>query len=172
MNSKVTSGIANLIKTGVLTLADFPNASSAQSSSAGGIVSIQQIENLPKPAAEAIREVFRNGIRWAFISLIPWVGVAAIMSIFLSNITDPDFERKRLKKEEKKKRKEEQMAQGDEYATLGPKPKFKIYFGLGGLVVYIIQTIRWNKKKAEIDQRRAAEGMDGSTLGPMPTNPV
>jgi hypothetical protein len=56
-----------------------------------------------------------------------------------------------LKKEEEKKQKEEQKAQGDEYSTLGPKPTYKIYFGLIGLVVYGTQTIRWNKKKAEID---------------------
>ena len=156
MNVKVTSGIVSLIESGILNITDLPNAASIQSSSASGIVSIQQIDALPAPAAEAIRNVFRNGIRWAFISLIPWVGVAAIMSLFLSNICDPDCEeRERRKEERRKKEKEDLLAQGEDYTALGPKPTFKFYFGLTGMTWNIIKTREWNRNEGLDTQRRA-----------------
>lgn len=157
MNSKVTSGITDLIRTGILSISDFPNAQSAQSGSASGIVSIQQIEALPPQAVEAVRDIYRNAVRWAFISLIPWVGLTAIASLFLSNITDLDAERKRQENEEARKLRKELIENGDEYAILGPEPKYEVFTGGIGFVVYLVRLKWWQKKKAYIDRRRGAE---------------
>jgi len=96
MNAKVRTGIIELAKNGTLSLSDLAGVS--PSASASGVGSIQQIESLPGPASEAIRNVYRDGVRWAFISLIPWVAISAILSVFLSNIVDLDADKKRKAK--------------------------------------------------------------------------
>ena len=37
-----------------------------------------------------MKEAFRQGTRFAFISLIPWSAIAFILSVFLTKITDVD----------------------------------------------------------------------------------
>jgi hypothetical protein len=91
MNAKVSSGINELLRSGVLQSSSIDTSSH----SASGMASIQQIQNLPPATATAVREVFRNGVRWAFISLIPWVALAALSSFFLSKIVDPDAEKRK-----------------------------------------------------------------------------
>jgi hypothetical protein len=53
-----------------------------------GLISIQSIDAFPQDLQDLVRNAFRNGTRWAFISLIPWAGVA----VFLSKIPDSDEE--------------------------------------------------------------------------------
>lgn len=68
------------------------SASDAQaiSSAANGadVSSVQSIDSFPPELQAVVRDAFREGSRWAFISLIPWAGVAVISSLFLSNIKD------------------------------------------------------------------------------------
>ena len=37
-----------------------------------------------------VRDAFRQGTRWAFISLVPWAGLAFVASLFLARIPDAD----------------------------------------------------------------------------------
>lgn len=37
-----------------------------------------------------IRDSYRDALYWCFISLVPWAGLATILSLFLSNIVDTD----------------------------------------------------------------------------------
>jgi hypothetical protein len=37
---------------------------------------------------DVITEAFKDGLRWAFFSLLPWLAIAAIMSFFLSTIDE------------------------------------------------------------------------------------
>jgi hypothetical protein len=59
-----------------------------------GLTSIQSIDALPQ---DLVRNAFRNGTRWAFISLIPWAGVAVFLTVFLSKIPDSDRKMKQEK---------------------------------------------------------------------------
>ena len=39
---------------------------------------------------QVVRDAFRNGVKWCFISLVPWTGLSLIGCLFLSNIIDTD----------------------------------------------------------------------------------
>jgi hypothetical protein len=65
-------------------------------------MSIQTIDTLPQDVQEAIRNAYRNGTRWAFISLIPWCGLAVFLTLFLSKIPDSDQLRKQGRKDKEK----------------------------------------------------------------------
>ncbi|OBZ67215.1 putative MFS-type transporter YusP [Grifola frondosa] len=89
LNAKVNSYITSLVNSGMLDPAD---AASLATGLATGITSIQGISALPPEVQSLVRDAFRDGSRWSFISLIPWSGVAFIGTLFLSNIRDTDRE--------------------------------------------------------------------------------
>lgn len=86
LNAKVRTILTDLAFSGTLTPPEI-----AQVASLGDISSIQAISQLPPFLQQAVRDAFREGVRWAFISLIPWTGVSAILVLFLSNIPDSDL---------------------------------------------------------------------------------
>ena len=45
---------------------------------------------LPPDVQQLVKDTFQQGTRWAFISLVPWAGVAFMLTLFLSNIRDTD----------------------------------------------------------------------------------
>ncbi len=51
-----------------------------------GLSSVQEIDVLPPDVQALVRNAFRNGVRWAFISLIPWAAAAFVLTAFLTNI--------------------------------------------------------------------------------------
>lgn len=53
--------------------------------------SLDGINSLPSDVQTVVRDAYRQGSRFAFISLIPWCGLAAIASLFLSKIHDSDM---------------------------------------------------------------------------------
>lgn len=55
-------------------------------SSGSDLNSLGAIAALPTELQVAVRDAYRFGTRWAFISLIPWTGVAAILAPFLRKI--------------------------------------------------------------------------------------
>ena len=57
-----------------------------------GLSSLQSISALPPAVQAAVKDAFRNGTRWSFISLVPWAGLAFLATLFLSNIRDTDRE--------------------------------------------------------------------------------
>lgn len=89
LNGKVTSYLRDLIESGVLSAQDA--AAIAQASSTG-LDSLSSINSLPDNIQTAVRDAFRQGSRYAFISLIPWAGLALLTSLFLSKIPDSDRE--------------------------------------------------------------------------------
>ncbi|TDL15810.1 MFS general substrate transporter [Rickenella mellea] len=80
MNSKVQSQLTSL----------GASSSSAAHLSATSLASLQQIDTLPPEIRTVIKEAFRNGVRWSFISLIPWCALSFFACLFLSNIPDTD----------------------------------------------------------------------------------
>ncbi|KAG2033342.1 hypothetical protein BDR03DRAFT_803707, partial [Suillus americanus] len=91
MNARVNSYIVGQIRSGAISGSDFSALEALYNS--GGLDSIQSLEGLPPVVQQIIRDAFRNGVRWSFISLIPWAGLAVIPSLFLSKIPDPDAQR-------------------------------------------------------------------------------
>ncbi|KIJ28884.1 hypothetical protein M422DRAFT_189144 [Sphaerobolus stellatus SS14] len=85
LNAKVRTSIADAIKSG-----QFSTTELSQLASLGNIQSINDISALPPALATVVRDAFRNGVRWAFISLVPWAGIATILVLFLSKIPDTD----------------------------------------------------------------------------------
>jgi hypothetical protein len=88
MNAKVNSYIIGQIESGAISGSDLDILAALYSS--GGLTSIQSLDGLPSAVQQIIRDAFRNAVRWSFISLIPWAGLAVILFLFLSKIPDPD----------------------------------------------------------------------------------
>ncbi|KAI6041573.1 MFS general substrate transporter [Pisolithus marmoratus] len=88
MNGKVDSYISNAISNGTISGADL--AALLDLYESGGLSSIQNLDGLPSDVQTVIRDAFRNAVRWSFVSLIPWAGLATISSLFLSKIEDTD----------------------------------------------------------------------------------
>jgi MFS family permease len=91
MNAKVNSYIVGQIRSGTISGSNLDALEALYNS--GGLDSIQSLEGLPPVVQQIVRDAFRNGVRWSFISLIPWAGLAVILSLFLSKISDPDAQR-------------------------------------------------------------------------------
>ncbi|KAH7929271.1 MFS general substrate transporter [Leucogyrophana mollusca] len=88
MSSKVNSYILSQIRSGALTGADLETLADMYAS--GGLTSLKTLDGLPSAVQTVIRDAFRNAVRWSFISLIPWVALAAVSSLFLSKISEPE----------------------------------------------------------------------------------
>lgn len=121
MNAKVNSYIVGQIRSGTLSASDLDVLEALYNS--GGIGSIQSLDGLPPVVQQIIRDAFRNGVRWSFISLIPWAGLAVMLSLFLSKIPDPDAQKtdhegemKPLEQDETRKHADE--LEGDEHDGL------------------------------------------------------
>jgi hypothetical protein len=93
LSSKVTAFLRDAAKSGTVPASVIAALAHANAN----LTSIQSIDALPPDAQELVRNAFRNGTRWTFISLIPWCALAVLLSAFLSKIPDSD----RLRKEEK-----------------------------------------------------------------------
>lgn len=91
MNAKVDSYIVGQIQSGAVSGSDLNTLEALYSG--GGLDSMQSLEGLPPAVQQIIRDAFRDGVRWSFISLIPWAGLAVILSLFLSKIPDADAQR-------------------------------------------------------------------------------
>ncbi|KAL0068542.1 hypothetical protein AAF712_004256 [Marasmius tenuissimus] len=67
----------------------------------GRLGSVGQIAELPEDVQVVIREAFRDGVRWCFISLVPWAAIAFVLTVFLSDIPDADKRKRREEESEK-----------------------------------------------------------------------
>jgi hypothetical protein len=97
LSSKVTSFLTAAAKSGAIPISSIAAISHAKS----GLTSIQSIDALPQDVQALVRNAFRNGTRWAFISLIPWCALSVFLTVFLSKIPDSDKIRKESEKKEK-----------------------------------------------------------------------
>ncbi|CCM03054.1 uncharacterized protein FIBRA_05173 [Fibroporia radiculosa] len=88
LNAKVKLYLEDLITSGTISGAAAGQLSQASAS----LSSIQSINALPSELQSYVKDAFRDGTRWAFISLVPWAALAAIGTLFLSKIRDTDRE--------------------------------------------------------------------------------
>jgi len=90
MNAKVNSYIVGQIESGTISGSDLDILAALYNS--GGLASIMSLEGLPQTVQQIIRDAFRNGVRWSFMSLIPWAGLTVFLFLFLSKIPDGDVQ--------------------------------------------------------------------------------
>lgn len=88
MNAYITSQIQYLVET--LSPSDLAAFTSLLNS--GGLTSVTSLDGLPSAVQTVIRDAFLDGVRWSFVSLIPWLGLGCVLSVFLSRISDSDKE--------------------------------------------------------------------------------
>ncbi|KAI0342108.1 MFS general substrate transporter [Trametopsis cervina] len=86
LNGKVNSYIANLVHTGALSAAD----AESLSLSSAALSSVNGLNSLPPATQQFVRDAFREGSRYAFISLIPWCALAFLLTLLLKRIPDGD----------------------------------------------------------------------------------
>lgn len=153
MNAKVRERITDIART--LTPQEI-----AQVASLADISSIQAISSLPPSLQQAVRDAFREGVRWAFISLVPWTALTAILVLFLSKIPDSDLARRFPSRSAPSgdTGKGENVASGDntsnpEQQQREEKPRI---YGPISLIIYLVK--KQLKKRRETQARkRAAE---------------
>ena len=87
LNGKVNHYIRALIADGTLSP---DQAAAVAAASASGLASLDSINALPGPVQDLVRDAFRQGSRWAFISLVPWCALAFVVSLLLGKIPDGD----------------------------------------------------------------------------------
>lgn len=82
MYSRLRNHISSQITSGRITPLQGLQIQSALNSieTAGGIL------GLPDELKEVTIEAFRDGLRWAFFSLLPWLGISFLLCLFLSKI--------------------------------------------------------------------------------------
>ncbi|KAL0566981.1 hypothetical protein V5O48_015018 [Marasmius crinis-equi] len=98
LNSRARQYITHAIEDGRIPSAVL---SSVGSQFSGKLGSIEKISELPPEIQTVIKEAFRDGVRWCFISLVPWATIAFVLSLFLSDIPDSDKSKKAAAESEK-----------------------------------------------------------------------
>lgn len=90
MNAKVKQYFTSLPASAFADLQNSNSTNTLTGINAQSLASLQTIQDLPPSIQELVKNAFRNGVRWCFISLIPWAGVTVIAVLFLSKIQDTD----------------------------------------------------------------------------------
>ncbi|KAI0093053.1 major facilitator superfamily domain-containing protein [Irpex rosettiformis] len=86
LNAKVSHYINDLVNNGTISASDAQTVSLSSNS----LSSANGLDDLSPQLQGYVRTAFQQGTRYAFISLIPWAGVALIVTLFLSRISDGD----------------------------------------------------------------------------------
>ena len=86
----MTSQLTALAEAGALTASDLTALASLLGS--GGLTSVTSLDGLSSVVQAVVRDAFRDGVRWSFLSLLPWLGVGCVVSMFLGRIADSDKE--------------------------------------------------------------------------------
>jgi hypothetical protein len=85
MYSRVGRYISNQVASGRISLQELSEIRQSLTSidtRSGGILGLSGV------LRDVITEAFKDGLRWAFFSLLPWLAIAAVVSFFLSNIDE------------------------------------------------------------------------------------
>jgi hypothetical protein len=105
MYSRVRSYIVNEVKSGRLSLADAGRIQSSLSS----VGDKTGIFALPDNLRAITTDAFKDGLRWAFFSLLPWLFVAWCLVIFLKPIDPRGSIRNLVKPLVRQREKEEEV---------------------------------------------------------------
>jgi hypothetical protein len=90
MNSRVRSYVIDQVTSGNITplqALQISDSLTSVKSEFGGISS------LPDALRDIVTAAFRDGLRWAFISLLPWLGISWVLSLFLKKVPDERLNR-------------------------------------------------------------------------------
>jgi hypothetical protein len=140
-----------------------PSSSIDPATFSGSVQSIDSISSL-SPALQAfVKDAFQYGVRWSFVSLIPWCAISAVLVFFLSNI---DFQKREAEAEGALDRKA--SSSGEDSAnnnmallldgsseekpagrqTDDPRPKLG-FPGLVSYIIYRVQLSKWEKRQRQ-----------------------
>ncbi len=87
LNSKVRHYFNNLPQSTLDSLSSSGNTDALNTLSSSTLDSVSAIDALPPDLQQVVRDAFQYGVRWSFISLIPWTGVAFLLALRLSRIS-------------------------------------------------------------------------------------
>ena len=85
MYSKVRSYISDRVADGTISLEQaglLSESLRSVDSAQGGIF------GLPKELQDVVGAAFKDGLRWAFFSMLPWLVISFVLCLFLSNISE------------------------------------------------------------------------------------
>ena len=88
MNAYISAQLVSLADT--LSPSDIATLTSLLDS--GGLTSVTSLDGFPSAVQSVVRDAFLDGVRWSFLSLVPWLGVGCVVSVFLSRIEDSEKE--------------------------------------------------------------------------------
>ncbi|KZP01204.1 MFS general substrate transporter [Calocera viscosa TUFC12733] len=77
LNAKAREYLTAAISSGQYTAQDISEAVNA-------LASQGLIQSLPAPVLQLVRDAMTQGARWAFISLVPWLAVGPLLSVFMT----------------------------------------------------------------------------------------
>jgi hypothetical protein len=72
------------------TLSNSDAAVIASLAASGGLSSLQELDSLPSEVQTLVRNAFRDGLHWSFLSIVPWAAIAFVPTLWLSNIQSMD----------------------------------------------------------------------------------
>ncbi len=90
LNSKVRHYFNNLPQSTLDSLSNSGSTDALNTLSSSTLDSVSAIDALPPDLQQVVRDAFQYGVRWSFISLIPWTGVAFLLALRLSRISVPE----------------------------------------------------------------------------------
>jgi hypothetical protein len=133
-----------------------PGSSIDPSAFEGSVQSIEIIDSLSPSLQAFVKDAFRSGVRWSFISLIPWCAIAAVLVLFLSNI---DWKKRQMETGG--------IAIGDSDVsdasgvdkpgsspTADPRPKLG-FPGPISAIIYMVRLRAWNKRQSQREREMA-----------------
>ena len=84
MALRVRTTVESLCESGALDPMQLPRAMGNRE--AASIASIQQLTVFPLDVSSTLRDAYTQGTALAFLSLVPWCGVAFILSFFVAQV--------------------------------------------------------------------------------------
>jgi len=92
LNAKVNGYISAQLVSLADTLSPSDLATLTYLLDSGGLTSVTSLDGFSSAVQSVVRDAFLDGVRWSFLSLVPWLGVGCVVSVFLGRIQDPDKE--------------------------------------------------------------------------------
>ena len=119
----------------------------AGASLSSSFTSINSINSLPPAVKKVVQDAFAQAVKWAYIAMIPFVGVAAITVLFLRDVKIERSQADEAKRQQEKIKKDAELGQVPTGENLpaqprpqGHKPRIRV-FGPISAIIWCCQAI-------------------------------
>jgi hypothetical protein len=108
--------------------------------------SLNSIQNLPPAVQQQVQNAFANAVKWAYIAMIPFVGLAAVGVLFLRDVKVERTQSEVVEHEHEKIKEDAELGQipsGNEENAARPlehKPRIRVY-GPASAIIWCCQAI-------------------------------